>query len=117
MSKHTYVSLNYPLCCKQLLVERVPKYLRFVCKGIATCSRNWDALDQPDDTPEEGEFIIAAVLRDRGSLHIDKRVNGRRVGEWHATASYEPILPQPDQSLLRDNDKWRDWCMERESDG
>ena len=110
----TFVSLEHPLFRSWLRLTRIPKYLRFTCHGIDTETRTWDALDRLDDEAEQSEFIIAAILSDRGSLHIDKRVNGRRVGEWHQTAHYLPIEGQPSQEVLRDNDSWRDWCMKRE---
>lgn len=106
--------LKHPLFRGSLILKRQPKYLRFVCKGIATCSRNWDALDQLDDVAEEGEHIIAAEKTDSSSVHLDGYRNGKRFGEWRETATYTPIEEQPPQELLADNERWREWCMERD---
>lgn len=115
MSNSTqFVSFDHSLFRTQLQLKRTPKYLRFTCHGCKTPTRSWDALDQEDDTAADGEYLFAAVLENRGSLHIDKTVNGRRVAEWHGTAHYVPIAEQPTQELMRDNAKWRAWCMQRE---
>ena len=110
----TEVRLNHPLFRGILSLKRTPVYLRFVCKGITGCSRNWDALDQLDDKPEPGEFIIVGRLGKRGSMHLDRVVNGRRVGEWYQTADYDPVDDQPPQDVLSDNAKWREWAENRD---
>ncbi len=110
----TSVRLTHPLFRGSLSLNRIPKYLRFTCRGIASCSRNWDALDQLDDVPESGEFLIAGILTDRGLMHLDRVVNGRRVGDWIETATYSPIEPQPDQETMRDGNRWRAWCESQE---
>ena len=76
------VRLNHPLFLGSLSLQRTPKYLRFTYSGagIAACSRTWDALDQLDDEPRAGETLMAAVLKGRGNMHIDRTVKGRRVG-------------------------------------
>ncbi len=107
----TIVRLRHPLCRATLSIRRVPIYLRFVVRGLASCSRNWDALDQLEDGPTVEEQVIAAVLVDRGSLHLDRIVNGRKVEEWHQTASYAPLDPQPPEEVLRDNPQWQAWCL------
>lgn len=111
MKGTTEVFFRHPLFRGSLSLKRTPKFLRFACAGIATCSRNWDALDQLDDEPREGETLMAGVLVDQSSVHLDRVVKGRRVGEWHSTATYELIEPQPDAATMRDNEKWRAWCM------
>lgn len=105
------VYLNHPLCVGSLNLARQPKYLRFVCKQVSSCARKWDALDQLDDVAEEGEYIFAAKKTDSTSVHIDGVRDGRRFGEWHETATYTPIKDQPEQELLADNDRWREWCL------
>ena len=84
MSDTTMVRLDHPLFRGSLSLHRIPKYLRFTYAGdgIAACSKPWDALDQPDDVPRTDEMLIAAVLKDRGTMHLDRTVNGRRVGTW-----------------------------------
>lgn len=112
---NTVVFLTHQLFRTALSLKRTPKYLRFACKGLASCSRNWDALDQLDDEPEAGEQLIAARLKDRGTMHLDRVVKGRRVGEWHDTATYEPVEPQPGQEVMRDREQWRAWCEQQEA--
>lgn len=103
----TLVRLDHPLFRASLYLCRTPKYLRFV---LDRREMSWDALDQPDDQPEPHEMVFAAVLSQRGTCHIDRTVNGRRVGEWLRTAEYRPLRGQPDSSVLGDTNKWKDWC-------
>jgi hypothetical protein len=114
MKKQISVSLDHPLFRGSLSLKRAPKYLRFTVRGMASCSRNWDALDQPEDVPEPGEQVIAAIKRSSGSMHLDRTVNGRRVGEWYETAVYAPIEEQPPDDVIRDTAKWQAWVMARE---
>lgn len=39
----THVRLRFSLFTGSLSLKRTPKYLRFTCSGITSCSRNWDA--------------------------------------------------------------------------
>lgn len=112
--KYTQVRFTHPLCRTSLSLKRTPRYLRFTFRGLASCSQNWDALDQLEDTPEEWEQLFAGKLTSRGTMHLDRVVNGRRVGEWHATAEYTPIDPQPTDDVMRDRAKWQRWCLEQE---
>lgn len=105
----TTVRLKSSLFRGSLSLKRTPIYLRFTCSGIASCSRNWDALDQLDDQAEPGERLFAGKLAHKGSLHLDRVVNGRKVGEWYGSADYELIEPQPSQETMRDNALWRSW--------
>lgn len=111
MTRPTITHLRHPLFRGSLQLHRLPLFLRFTCRGMASCSRNWDALDQLDDTAEDGEQLIAAKLVDRTKVHLDRVVNGRRVGEWIDEAVYEPVADQPSDAVLRDNEKWREWAM------
>lgn len=110
----TMVSL-YGVNC-HLSLKRTPKYLRFTCSGSAVCSRNWDALDQLDDQPRPGEQLVAAVLVRRGSCHLDRVLNGRRVGEWHQTAEYKRLEEQPADEVMRSAEKWQEWCSQKEAE-
>lgn len=115
MSDKTLVTvrLRSALFRGSLHLARTPKFLRFTCSGLALCSRNWDALDQLDDEAQDGETLVAGVLAHRGSVHVDRTVKGRRVGEWWPTAEYEQVSPQPDQATMRDGAKWRQWCEQQ----
>lgn len=114
MWNETQVSLNFCLFKGPLILKRVPKYLRFVCKRDGT-DWKWDALDQLDDVPEADEEVMAAIQTDRVNVHLDRRVNGKHVGEWHSTAMYELVDEQPDDSVLRDTELWRKYCGEMEA--
>lgn len=95
---------------RALSLKRVPRFLRFVFHPKA---KTWDALDQLDDEPREGETVFAARLADSGSMHVDGYRNGKRFGEWYKTATYELVEPQPDQSTLRDRGAWQKWATEQ----
>lgn len=111
MAKLVSVTLEYQMFAVRLSLKRAPRYLRFVVRGSERCSRNWDALDQPHDQPELGERVIAALKSSSGSMHLDRTVNGRRVGEWYETAIYWPVEEQPPEDVLRDNQNWQEWCL------
>lgn len=113
----THVHLRYALFRGRgpLMLQRVPKYLRFTCKDVGGSDRQWDALDQIYDEPEDGEYLFAAKLADRGRMHVDRVVKGRRVGEWYSTADYELIDPQPAQEIMRNVHCWREWVMNLEA--
>lgn len=94
-----------------LLLKRQPRLLRFVLTGT-----DWgtlDALDQLDDTPKAGEYVIAAEKRDESSVHFSGTRNGKRAGWWERAATYESVPDQPPQDVLRDTERWRTWCQER----
>jgi hypothetical protein len=107
----TQVSLKLGTLRGPLTLKRVPRFLRFVVTG--TDWTTLDALDQLDDTPREGEHVIAAEKRDESSVHLDGYKNGRRCGWWERTATYEPVPDPPPQDVLRDTAKWQAWCVER----
>jgi hypothetical protein len=106
------VRLNHPLFRGALSLARTPTFLRFAYSGggVSACQRAWDALDQPDDTPREGETLIVGRLKTRDSVHFDGTRHGRRFGETHATADYELVDLQPTQDVLRDRRQWVKWC-------
>lgn len=90
-----------------LSLKRTPLYLRFVVTG-----ENWktlDALDQLDDDAEPHETIIVAKAVRHGSVHVDRTVNGRRVGEWFTQVEYERIEPQPTDDEVRTVSAWQAW--------
>jgi hypothetical protein len=116
----TYCTLNDPAGVYRsppLPLRRVPTYLRFVCRRKDPGFYDgWDALDQLDDQPEDGELVLVARLVHRGCIHLDKTVNGRRVGEWRRTAEYRLMDPQPKEQLLRDTARWRMWVINQPGD-
>lgn len=92
-----------------LSVARAPLFLRFVYR----CGdwKTLDSLDQLDDTPDADETIVVAKYKSGGSMHIDRIVKNCRVGEWRQYANYEFYEPQPADAEVRDNAKWREWCL------
>ena len=104
----TYVSLRVGVSRGMLPLRRTPKFLRFVLTGSDWATL--DALDQLDDEPREGEHVVAAVLKESSTMHLDGVRNGRRFGAWRKVVTYEPVTPQPPQDLLRDAAKWREWA-------
>lgn len=113
MPQDTMVFLTYRNYPVTLSLKRVPRYLRFVWRGNPGCSKNWDALDQLDDVAEGFETIVAAEITQQGTVHVDRVVNRRRVGQWFASAEYTAIDPQPSDETMRNLELWRTWCVER----
>ena len=102
------VSLRHPLFKKMLGLTRAPKYLRFVFSGSAS-SPNFDALDLLDDSPRDGETVIAARQRRKTVVHIDYT---DRPAENRECWEYEPMDVPAD--VLRDTKKWQEWAAAQE---
>lgn len=105
------VTLTYPAgpLGPPLYLARAPKFLRFVHRG-----EDWktlDALDQLDDVPEPGETVLAAKVVERGTIHIDHTVKGKRRADWFRSATYSWLHPDPPREVLYDTEKWREWCL------
>lgn len=100
-----HVRLNIPEF-PVLLLQRTPVLLRFTLAG----KDQWDALDQLTDEPRADEQVIVGRMVGKTSLHIDRVVNRRRVGEWIKMLDYEPLAEQPADEIVRDTAKWRAWC-------
>lgn len=94
-----------------LNLERTPRFLRFVMQGSKFDTL--DALDQPDDTPREGETIYAAEQVDSSSVHVSGWKDGKRWGRWEKTAVYELTKEQPSQEIMANWKQWGQWCEER----
>jgi hypothetical protein len=101
-------SLRGPLTLKR---HPLPKFLRFVLTGSDW--KTLDALDQLDDAPRPGEFVIAAVKADESSVHFDGYRGGKRAGWWERTATYERVPDQPPQDVLTDTARWQAWATEQ----
>lgn len=98
----------------ELWLRRAPTFLRFVRHG-----EDWstlDALDQFNDEPKPAETIIVARAVERGVIHIDGVLNGRKGGHWVGHVRYDFIEPQPPEDVLRDTAKWREWCLAEQAD-
>ena len=108
-------SLDYPTFKGALTLSRAPKFLRFTVAGPLS-KGSWDALDQLDDVAQPEEQVFAARLIRKGTVHIDRVVKRKRVGEWITTAEYKMLDDGPPESVLRDGDAWRAWCLQRDAE-
>lgn len=95
-----------------LSLARTPKYMRFVMVGSDW--KTLDALDQLDDEPKEGEYLIAGVIAEQSTVHIDGVRDGRRFGEWRRCVTYAMVAEQPSQDVMRDRAQWQAWCVEQQ---
>lgn len=91
-----------------LSLARSPVLLRVVIDRAGRV----DALDQLDDTPRAGESVHVYILTQKpGVCFLDFRdANGRRRGERRETGTYRLASMQPDDDVLRDTTRWREWC-------
>jgi hypothetical protein len=87
----------------RLMLKRAPIFLRAV-KGAQVGKNNgWDALDQPNDRPNDGEVLFAYELRTRpGVCHI--RMTGG--GGFYPVAEYWFCDPQPTDADMRTAKAW-----------
>lgn len=103
--------LDGPAKGATLTLRRAPMYLRVVYSGRAG-SIDVDALDQLSDMPNAAESIVAyRRVGKAGSVHINAGRCGR--SGVYATARYEVVNPQPDDTTLRERERWREWAMEQ----
>ena len=102
--------LDGPAAGVLLACRRAPVYLRAARSGID----DWDALDQLNDKPADGETLFAyRRVGEAGSCHIDYRdKQGRRRGDWFQYADYRYIEQQPAAGVMADREQWRAWCVE-----
>ena len=105
----TDVTLRIGRNTKTLQLDRMCIFLRFVVKG-----NDWttlDALNEVGDKATPGETIIPAKIDGNiGTMHIDRTVDGKHVGEWRQYASYLPVECPLTQEQLADYDQWAAWC-------
>lgn len=97
--------IDGPAKGQALALRRSPMFLRVVRKGEGP---TWDALDQPEDTPYDDEYVFAYKLsKDLGVCHLNR--GGGRSG-FYKIAEYSFIQPQPPFHILRNTELWRGWC-------
>ena len=102
----------------KLMLKRSPMFLRVVFNGE---HETWDALDELEDTPHFNEEIHVYIRDDDfpvSRYHILRRDSrgGHRGSGWFQTARYK-IWNQPgDDSVLRDNEKWRAWARQQKQE-
>lgn len=96
-----------PAAGHRLSLSRCPIMLRVTVNGPKV-----DALDLLTDTAVPDERLVLYVLEDHPSVaFVDGRDKaGRRWGRQMAVARYAMCAEQPDDAVMRDNARWRDWC-------
>jgi hypothetical protein len=95
-----------PAAGQVLALRRAPLFLR-----VTHAREAFDALDQLDDTPAEGEQLYAyRRVGEAGSVHLCVRGKNRGASGRYAVAAYEAVEPQPDDATMRSTGAWRDWC-------
>jgi hypothetical protein len=110
--------LDGPAAGVALMLRRTPLYLRVVRDTTfsgAVCKkgrREWDALDQIDDTPAATEAVSAyRRVKREGAVFLDWTEKGRRQGGCFQLAVYRFVDPQPPETTLRDLPAWQSWCL------
>lgn len=119
--------LDGPAEGQTLTLRRAPVYLRVVRDPMAPENNKlvkrakdkrleWDALDQLEDEPADGEEIyVYRRVSDQGPVHICTIPRSR--SGWYRMAEYRHV-PDVDGEDLRDTVAWRRWCVDRaESEG
>jgi hypothetical protein len=97
-----------PAAEQLLMLRRAPLYMRVV---FNTLKQEWDALDQLVDKPDPGDAIfVYRRVGEPSHAFIDWTEKGRRCGGCFASASYSYVAEQPDEAVVRNTEKWRDWC-------
>ena len=95
---------------KCLMLSRSPFFLRVVKDG-----REIDALDKLEDVakPNEEIFLYYRISIADCAVFIDGRKNGKR-WSWNgrpATYALWQEFPEPDDATLRDNERFKAWCL------
>lgn len=103
-----------------LCINRAPLYLRITrdtTYASAVCKRGrseYDALDALEDSPRRHEEIFAyRRVGEAGSIHLNRRVNGRSASGTFVVAEYHYVEVQPADEVMRDTVAWRQWCAEQ----
>lgn len=88
-------------------MRRAPLLLRVVMD----LTGRFDALDQPEDTPNRTETIVLYRLKCKPvGAHICIRGKNRAAGGWWEYGDYELAPLQPSDEILRDSAKYGEWC-------
>lgn len=70
---------------------------------------NWDALNEPDDTPKPQEQVFVYRLNSIPRTgHASCRPRSKSF--WWSAADYVYHDVQPDRAVLADTERWRAWC-------
>ena len=99
--------VNGPAAGKVMMLRRSPpaRFLRVTIRGV-----DFDALDMLDDEPREDEQLFAYRLTEyKGMAHL--LMSPRKNSGWFPMSVYEFVEDQPADAVMRDGDRWREWCM------
>ncbi len=103
--------LNGPAAGQILQLQRAPMLLRVTRDKLGDGA--FDALDQLDDTPKGTEELWAyRCVENHGMVHISYTRKGRRCGGFYAHAKYALVEQQPEEKIMRNTARWRQWCIE-----
>ena len=86
------------------LAKSSPSFLR----AVAAADGTRYVLDQPEDTPEDGEKVsVYRRTAFKGTVHLNM---GRKGSGSYPMAAYEH-LPDIDGETLREGSAWREWRL------
>ena len=98
--------LDGPAMGQTLMLKSAPEFLRVTCAARELVPK-WDALDQPNDTPQPYETItVYERIGDSHLVHV--RMSGKGSG-FYRTGEYQLLRPEPPADVVRDNARWREW--------
>lgn len=103
--------LDGPAIGQTLMLKRTVVFLRVTAQILPESGKvkNWDALDQWEDTPNPDERLYAyKLVRNVGTAHVNM---GRGRGGFYPINEYSFVEHQPSQEVMRDNDKWTFWVQ------
>lgn len=113
--------LDGPAKGQALMLRRAVMLLRVTRKRFALETHpephqkadQFDALDAPEDTPTQSEevFVYVNTGASNGTCHMRFGGNQKHRSGFYAMAEYRLYDVQPDDEIMRDNDKWRAWCQ------
>lgn len=107
---HQAQAVDGPAIGQTLHLKRTPIMLRWVVDAVG----EWDALDQRGDAVYRDETPYCYIIDgEPSSMHVDRVVNGRRVGEWCNIVRYKQLLVDPPTRLqMVDEEAWAGWCTD-----
>lgn len=95
---------NGPAMGKILFLQRAPMFLRVVADGNRIAALDL-VTDQPADT---ATIHVYRRVGDVFHAHVH-RAGGK--GGWYQGAAYEIHSNRPEESILRDQAHWQQWCQ------
>jgi hypothetical protein len=105
--------LDGPAQGQTLALKRAPRFLR-VTRFRA---KEFDALDQLDDTPRVGEMLFAYEIAEyQGVYHLLCGRGAKSASGFYQQGAYRFVVDQPDDATMRDTERWRQWCMARKDE-